>query len=114
MWDIEYYQAPNNTYPVKDFIESLEIKARARTARTLDLLEEFGIELGMPYARHLHDKLWEIRVRFKKDRHRIIYALLKDRTFVLLHGFTKKSSSVPRQDMDIAQKRMHDYIARSG
>jgi phage-related protein len=114
MWDIEYYRAPNRTYPAKDFIESLEVKARARTARTLDLLEEFGIELGMPYAKHLEDKLWEIRIRFKNDRHRIIYALLKDRTFILLHGFTKKSSAVPKQEVDIARKRMRDFIARSG
>ena len=51
-WSIEYYQSGNGKYPVEEFIESLEVKSQARIARTLDLLEDFGIKLGMPYARY--------------------------------------------------------------
>jgi phage-related protein len=113
MWDIEFYRLPNHSYPVKDFIDSLETKARAKVARTLDLLEEFGLELGMPFTRHLEDKLWEIRIRFTNDRHRIIYVSFRGRKFVLLHGFTKKSGAVPKKEIEIARKYMHDYMSRS-
>jgi len=41
------------------------MKSRARIARTLDLLEEFGIELGMPYVRFLEKQLWELRIRWE-------------------------------------------------
>ena len=53
MWSIEYYQSEAGKSPVSEFIDSLEVSAKAKVTRTLDLLEEFGIELGMPYARHL-------------------------------------------------------------
>ena len=53
VWNIEYYQSGTSKSPVEEFIDSLDAKSRASIARTLDLLEEFGISLGMPYARHL-------------------------------------------------------------
>jgi len=112
VWNIEYYQSESGRYPVVEFIESLDARSRAKIARTLDLLEEFGIDLGMPYARHLEKQLWELRIRHGRNRYRIIYFLATGQTFVLLHGFTKKSGPVPRQDMEIAESRREDYLSR--
>ena len=53
MWEIEYYEDSNGRWPVKEFIDSLGVKTRAKVAWTMDLLEEFGIGLGMPYAEHV-------------------------------------------------------------
>lgn len=39
MWEIEYYSAANGQIPVKEFIEALSVKERAKVARTIDLLE---------------------------------------------------------------------------
>ncbi|MFH1031365.1 MAG: hypothetical protein V1767_02200 [Chloroflexota bacterium] len=49
-WHIEYYESTAGQSPIEEFIDSLDAKSRAKVARTLDLLEEFGIKLGMPYA----------------------------------------------------------------
>ncbi len=111
MWSIEYYQSKAGRYPVKEFIDTLDTKSKARVARILDLLEEFGTELGMPYARHLEKQLWELRIRHGRNRYRIIYFLATRQTFVLLHGFTKKGGPVPRSDMEIAQQRRDDYLS---
>jgi phage-related protein len=78
----------------------------------LDLLEEFGIELAMPYARYLEKQLWELRVRHGRNRYRIIYFLPKGKTFILLHGFSKKTDAIPRADLEIAQNRRDDYLSR--
>jgi len=112
VWNIEYYQSEAGRSPVVEFIDSLEATAKARVARTLDLLEEFGIELGMPYARHLEKHLWELRARQGRNRYRIIYFLATGQTFVLLHGFTKKAGPVPRSDMEMAERRRDDYLSR--
>lgn len=112
MWTIEYYQSATGRCPVEEFIDSLDNKSRARVARTLDLLEEFGIDLGMPYARHLEKQLWELRVRHGRNRHRIIYFLATGETFVLLHAFTKKMGPVPRADIELAEGRRKDYLSR--
>jgi phage-related protein len=97
-WNIKYYQSITGQTPVEDYIESLDVKSKARLARTLNLLEEFGISLGMPYARYLEKQLWELRVRYGRNRYRIIYFLADERAFVLLHGFTKKTGPVPRAE----------------
>ena len=112
MWNIDYYQSGTGKSPVEEFIDSLDAKSRARIATTLDLLEEFGISLGMPYARHLEKQLWELRVRHGRNRYRIIYFLDTEQTFILLHGFTKKTGPVPRAAMEIAEGRRDDYLSR--
>jgi len=112
VWNIKYYQSEAGRSPVAEFIDSLEASAKARVARTLDLLEEFGIELGMPYAKHLEKQLWELRVRQARNRYRIIYFLASGQTFVLLHGLTKKTGPVPRSDLETAERRRDDYLSR--
>jgi phage-related protein len=112
VWNIGYYQSQTGKSPVAEFIDSLDAKSRARIARTLDLLEEFGTDLGMPYARHLEKQLWELRIRHGRNRYRIIYFLATGATFILLHGFTKKTGPVPRGDIEIARRRRDDYLSR--
>jgi phage-related protein len=111
-WNIEYYRSGNGKYPVEEFIKSLEVKPQARIAKTMDLLEEFGIELGMPYARYLEKQLWELRIRLGRNRYRIIYFLPSGRTFILLHAFSKKTDAVSRADIEIAKSRRDDYLSR--
>ena len=96
---------------MEEFIDSLDAKSRAGVVRTLDLLEEFGIDLGMPYARHIEKQLWELRIRHGRNRYRIIYFIAAGQTFILLHGFTKKTGPVPRKDIEIAETRRDDYLS---
>lgn len=112
MWNIDYYQSGTGKSPVEEFIDSLDAKSRARIATTLDLLEEFGISLGMPYAKHLEKQLWELRVSHGRNRYRIIYFLDTGQMFILLHAFTKKTGPVPRADMKMAESRRDDYLSR--
>lgn len=112
LWNIEFYESSSGKYPVEEFINSLEVKSQARIARTLDLLEEFGIELGMPYTRYLEKQLRELRIRVGRNRYRIIYFLHTEKTFILLHGFSKKTDAVSRADIEIAKNRRDDYLSR--
>jgi phage-related protein len=112
VWTIEHYLSETGRSQVREFIDSLDSKSKSRVAKTLDLLEEFGINLGMPYTRHLEKNLWELRVRYDKNRYRIIYFLATGRIFILLHGFSKKTGPVSRSDIEIATKRRDDYLSR--
>jgi len=111
-WDIEYYQTEKGRFPAAEFIDSLDTKSRAKIARTLDLLQQFGIDLGMPYIKYLEEQLWELRTQYGRSRYRIIYFLASAHTFVVLHGFTKKSGPVPRRDIEVAKTRRDDYLSR--
>jgi phage-related protein len=114
VWEIEYYMADNGRIPVKEFIEALNLKERAKVARTIDLLEEFGINLGMPCAEHLEGDIWELRARLSKSRYRIIYFLDTGKVFIMLHGFVKKTQKISKNELEIAKKRLRDYISRRG
>lgn len=50
---------------VEKFIQSLEEFTIAKILRTIDLLEKFGIRLGMPHSKRVSSKLFELRIRGK-------------------------------------------------
>ena len=110
MWEIEYYEASRGRFPVKEFIDDLNAKEKAKIARTIDLLEEFGIDLGMPYAKHVEGELWELRARLSNNRLRILYFLNSGSVFIMLHGFVKKTQRVTKVDLEIARQRLGDYL----
>ena len=36
------------------------------------------------------------------------------RRFILLHGFIKKTEKTPLSDIELAEKRMYDFLQRKG
>ena len=112
MWEVQYYETGRGECPVQEFIDCLGNRAKAKIARTIDLLEKFGIHLGTPYVKHVEGKLWELRIRVGTNQYRIIYFLLTGKVFVLLHGFAKKSGRVPKRDLKIARVRQDDFLSR--
>jgi hypothetical protein len=55
MFEIEYYETSSGKEVVKDFIDKLPKIPGAKLGRQLDLLEEFGNDLGMPHAKPMGD-----------------------------------------------------------
>ena len=111
-WSVESYIDSRGRVPVEAFFDRLRVEDRARIVQTLGLLEEFGLQLGAPYVKHLQDKLWELRVRSGRKAYRVIYIAHRDRRFILLHAFLKKSRKTPGQDIAIAERRMADFLER--
>jgi len=70
------------------------------------LLREFGIALGMPHARHIGGKLWELR----SGAIRLFYFVFTDRRLVILHGYRKRSGKAPKQEIEIAIQRMEELM----
>lgn len=81
--------------------------------RELRLLGEFGPRLGLPHARPLERKLWELRVRAGRQ-HRVLYFAARGRRLILLHAFTKKTQEALRGEINVALDRMADFQAREG
>ena len=47
-----FYEAPDGSVPVLDFLKSLNEKMEAKVAWTISRLEDFGQALKMPYSNH--------------------------------------------------------------
>lgn len=79
---------------------------QARTRNSLRLLEEFGLDLGMPHSRHIRGKLWELRLADI----RLFYFAYGSNQFVILHAYRKASTRAPAREIEIALKRMEELL----
>jgi len=106
MYKIKYY-AENKKSPVIEFIKEQSPKEKAKILREIELLEEFGLFLGMPHIKKLkgYDDLWELRIKHSSNIFRILFLNYHDGIFVLLHAFRKKSNKTPQREIDIALNR---------
>lgn len=111
-WIIEYYETANGSIPVKEFIDKLDVIARSKVADALDLLEEYGISLGLPHSKRVvGTQLWELRI-VGGNNIRIFYIAKTGKTFLLLHGFQKKKQKTDTKEIKAALKRLDDYRQR--
>ncbi len=90
-----------------EFLSGLPVQERAKIARVIDLLQEFGPLLGMPHARPVGD-LWELRA----GAGRLFYFAYTGRRFILLHGYRKQGQKTPKREIELAQRRWADFLER--
>jgi phage-related protein len=105
IFTISYFETSSGSSPVTDFINHIDIKSQSKVIHLFNLLEEFGVNAGVPHVKKIvGTPLWEARtngkiaIRFffiKKDRHILI----------LLHGFIKKTQKLPLKEIKLALKR---------
>lgn len=110
---IEYY-TENGICPVFDFIKDQSPKEQAKKLREIDLLEEFGLSLGLPHIKKIqgYEDLWELRIKQSSNNFRIFYFCYTGGRFVLLHGIRKTTGKTPPKDLKIADKRKVKYLER--
>ena len=108
-WKVEFWKQDEKS-PSYDWLILQLPKVQARFLHVFELLEERGIQLGMPHIRHIRGKIYEIRVEQDTNTYRILYFVSTDRRFVMLHGFQKKTTKTPLGEIEIAEKRMLSFI----
>lgn len=60
-------------YPVKEFLDSLDDKMRAKFLMEIKLLEEKDNQLREPYHKPLGDGIFELRAKVGTDISRVLY-----------------------------------------
>ncbi|MDO8473307.1 MAG: type II toxin-antitoxin system RelE/ParE family toxin [Dehalococcoidia bacterium] len=73
-----------------------------------------NVQARPPLARHLEGKLWELREQSQTNIYRLIYCFFTGRQIVFLQGFQKKTEKTPRQEIEIAEKRLATVLGREG
>jgi phage-related protein len=111
-WQAYYYSQDDDTMPVKDYIDSLSLKERAKTMAFISVLEDKGPNLPRPYADILEDGIHELRVKLTGTQVRILYFFCFKDIVVLTNVFEKHTSVVPELEIIIAKKRRADFLAR--
>ncbi len=111
-WRAFMYITAGRQNPVDEFIMSLRPRARTKVYSVIELLKIYGPQMHLHHAKKLKGTvLWELRI-LGSDSVRIFYAQIPNRRFVLLHGFKKKSYQTPRRELQLATRRLEDYLTR--
>ena len=110
--NVEFYKRPDETEPAKEFIDSLDLKMQAKLAMEIQLLEDFGVQLRLPYSEHLEDGIFELRAKVSTNISRVLYFFYVGNTAILTNGFMKKSQQTPREEIEKAKRYREDYLKR--
>jgi len=57
-------------------------------------------------------KIRELRIHHSSNQYRILYFFYVRDQIVLVHGFSKKSQQLKERDIELAERRMEDWIRR--
>ena len=118
--DVDFYELPDGTEPVREFLNSLDIKMRAKMYREIDLLVINGPELLVingpelrePHSKHLDDGIFELRAKQSNDISRVLYFFFIGKKAVLTNGFVKKTKKTPKKERKLAKRYRRDYEMR--
>lgn len=104
-----FFQSETGKMPVREWLLGLSTEDKKIIGEDIKTAE-LGWPVGMPVARPLGDKLFEVRSVIKNgDQARIIFTIYKS-LMILLHGFIKKSKKTPKRDLELAKNRMKKFV----
>lgn len=114
MIEVELYETESGRCPIQEYLDSLSPKLLAKTMRTIDLLENNGTHLHMPFSASLGDGIFELRTILGSDHSRVLYFFFVGHKAVITNGFLKKTQKTPREEIETAKKSRADYYRRYG
>ncbi|MCD8148097.1 MAG: type II toxin-antitoxin system RelE/ParE family toxin [Clostridiales bacterium] len=100
---IDFFVKENGEVPAEDFIRGLDSKMKAKIFRILDILEENGPLVRMPYSEYLEDGIFEIRAKQGSDITRVLYFFCSSNRIILTNGFVKKTQKTPTRGIILAK-----------
>ena len=111
--DVEFYELPDGSEPVREFLDGLDHKMRAKMYREIDLLVMNGPELREPHSKHLDDGIFELRAKQGSDISRVLYFFFVGKKAVFTNGFIKKTMKAPNSEIELAKRYRKDYFMRN-
>ena len=120
--EIEFYSSEDGREPVAEFLDSLDSKMSAKDSLDskmsaklvglMEILEEKGTELRMPYSEHLEDGIFELRCKQGSNITRVMYFFYVGKKIVATNGFVKKTQKTPAKELKLAKERRADWLSR--
>jgi phage-related protein len=83
---------------------NLDKGERSKTSKLIKMLEKYGRHLGPPHSKKIEGDLFELRM-IGRIKVRIFYAFRAEEALIL-HAFIKKTQKLPRQEIDMALRKL--------
>ncbi len=105
------YATPSGRSPVREFLDTLTDAEAADVAAALRDVRNHGLSA----AKHVEGEIYEAKADSDRRTFRILFAQegIHDQVLLALEGFTKKQQRLPRQKIQLAQRRLRDWRARA-
>jgi len=95
------------TEPVREWLRTLPIEDRQVIGYDLATLQ-VGWPVGMPLCRPLGGGLWEMRTALPSRRIARVLFFKHEGCLVILSGFIKRTQKTPKDELELARKRMKE------
>ena len=112
MKKVVFYKNARGDSPVEEFLDTLTDKQTKKVAWVLRVIRDLDI-IPKEYFKKLGaTDLWEVRAQIGSNAIRILGFFEGDNFIVLTNGFQKKTQKTPKKEIDLAEKRMKEYLSR--
>jgi phage-related protein len=105
---VKFYRTPIGNEPVKEWLQEQTKEVRRIIGEDIRTAQKVW-PMGAPLIKPLEHKIWEIRSRIPSGTVRIIFTVRSEH-IVLLHAFMKKTQKTPKQELEIARKRLKEWV----
>ncbi len=109
---VEFYVSLRGESFIDEFLDGVPEKHRGKVLQWMDQLQRLGPNLPRPYADVLDGPIRELRVQFGHHKYRFLY-FFHHKAIVFTHGFLKKTSAVPLEEIERAKRLRMDWLKRN-
>ncbi len=113
MKKIVFYKNERGDSPVEEFLERLPDKQAQKVAWVLRIIRDLDFVPKEYFKKLVSTDLWEVRVQIGSNAIRILGFFEGNNFIVLTNGFLKKTQKTPKKEIELAAKRMKEYLNRS-
>jgi phage-related protein len=102
--EVSFFKSRQDNEPVREWLKQLDKNDRKAIGADISTIQ-FRWPMGMPLVRKIESNLWEARSNIGDGIARVLFTV-QNGEMVLLHGFIKKSPSLPHNDLAVAKSRL--------
>lgn len=90
---------------IKKFLYGLPKSERSRIDKLVELFTEKGFSLSQTHLKKITKRIWELR----PGNVRILLGIV-EKEVIILNAFIKKTAKTPVKEIEIAERRLKDYL----
>ncbi|KRM81357.1 type II toxin-antitoxin system RelE/ParE family toxin [Liquorilactobacillus vini] len=108
------YRRINGHDEFAEFYQSLSSKDRQKLIALIQTIEQQGLLIAaqMEWIKKIDANLYEIRSKVASNIQRVLYFHDDGTSYIITHGFTKKTQKAPIKEIKHAEKIRTEYYLR--
>ncbi len=106
--DAVFFCLASGSEPVREWLKELPKQDRKAIGEDIAYVQ-YKWPIGKPRVDHLRGDVWEMRTSLGNRIARTLFAV-QGGQLILLHGFIKKTQRTPDREMELAERRLKEWL----